>query len=372
MKQIQNRDNGSRYISPLSPACKMCEEGAKMVLLITGLCPSNCFYCPLSREKLNTDRIFADEWELEDEKDTEKLFLEAKYIDSKGAGITGGDPLVVWDRTKKYIEFLKDNFGPGYHIHLYTSGIKNYEHIGELASAGLDEIRFHPSYQSWGKMEKSPIKKAIRKALETEIDVAIEIPAIPHMQKQIIDLISWSNKHEINWINLNELEFSETNAELLSHKKYDVKNEISSAVKNSEETAYEIIEECSLKDLDVGLHYCSSSFKDGIQLRNRIRRRAKNISKKHEIITEDGTILKGIINPNINYTVNRISQLLRDKYNLNKKDIYLNREKNRVEISVEKIEKLSSYLKKLNLEIFIIEEYPTADQLEVERIPLLG
>ena len=133
-----------------------------MVLLVTGLCPSDCFYCPLSFEKRNKDRIFADEWELNDEEDTEKLFLEANYIESKGAGITGGDPLVVWGRTQRYIEFLKDKFGSNYHIHLYTSGIKNHEHIKDLVSAGLDEIRFHPSYVHWDKMSQSQIKKAIK------------------------------------------------------------------------------------------------------------------------------------------------------------------------------------------------------------------
>ena len=106
MKKIVNWLNGSIYTKPLSPACLMCAEGSKMVLLVTGLCPASCFYCPLSEKKFGKDKIFVDEWELINENDTEKLFLEAKYIKAKGAGITGGDPLIKWERTNKYISLL--------------------------------------------------------------------------------------------------------------------------------------------------------------------------------------------------------------------------------------------------------------------------
>ena len=77
MKSIINWLNNSCYIKPLSPACKMCADGRKMVLLITGKCPVSCFYCPLSYKKGGTDRIFANEWELSNENDTGKLIDES-------------------------------------------------------------------------------------------------------------------------------------------------------------------------------------------------------------------------------------------------------------------------------------------------------
>ena len=76
MKDIHKWSNESIFTKPLSPACKMCEKGSKMVLLITGLCSANCFYCPLSTRKLGKDRIFANEWELKGEDDTDKLILQ--------------------------------------------------------------------------------------------------------------------------------------------------------------------------------------------------------------------------------------------------------------------------------------------------------
>jgi len=259
MKKIVSWLNESSYISPLSPGCRMCAQGSKMVVLITGLCPAGCFYCPLSLKKQGKDRIFADEWELKDEDDTEKLIQEAEYIRAAGAGITGGDPLLVWERTRKYITLLKDTFGKEFHVHLYTSGVKNEEHIGELVSAGLDEIRFHPLPKHWGNMKISSVFNGVKNALDSGVDVAVEIPVIPRMESQIFYLIS-SSLHEV----------------------------------------YEILKQ----EFDVD-----------------------------------------------------------DKY------LFMNTDKGRVEIGVWILEKIADDLQKRGLQCYMIEEYPTADCLEVERIP---
>jgi len=207
MKKIYSWLNESIYTNPLSPACKMCRKGSKMVVLITGLCPAKCFYCPLSDKKLGKDRIFANEWELKNENDTDKLIHEAELINATGAGITGGDPLNVWRRTKRFILVLKQKFDSDFHIHLYTSGLKNGEHIKDLTSVGLDEIRFHPEPKYWINMESSPIIHSINDALKTSADVAIEIPVIPNKDEEIISLIKWANNKGVKWLNLNELEY---------------------------------------------------------------------------------------------------------------------------------------------------------------------
>ena len=88
MKGIHTWFNESMYTRTLSPACKMCAQGSKMVVFITGICSTGCYYCPLSLKKGGKDRIFADEWELKNESDIKKLIQEAEYIAATGAGIT--------------------------------------------------------------------------------------------------------------------------------------------------------------------------------------------------------------------------------------------------------------------------------------------
>jgi pyruvate formate-lyase activating enzyme-like uncharacterized protein len=369
MKKIVPWLNESRYITPLSPACKMCAKGSKMVILITGLCPARCYYCPLSARKLGNDRIFANEWELEDENDKKKLILEAEYIGATGAGITGGDPLIVWRRTKNFILSLKETFGSDFHIHLYTSGIKNSEYIDKLVSAGLDEIRFHPLPREWCDMNKSLIFGSIKHALETSVDVAVEIPAIPDMVDEMFSLINWANSIGVKWVNLNELEFSETNAEKLIKRGFTIKDDISAAVKGSQESANKVIDIVADEDFEVGVHYCSSSFKDGIQLKNRIKRRAKNIVKNYEVISNEGTLLKGVIYTQ-KMSLRKLINLLKQEFEIEDKYLFLNDEKNRIEIALWILEKISLNLKKRGFECYMIEEYPTADGLEVERIPL--
>ena len=369
MKQCISWLNESKYIPPLSPACKMCAEGAKLVILATGLCSSDCFYCPLSFKKTGHDCIYADEWELTDEKDTEKLILEAEYIEATGAGITGGDPLLVWERVKHYILLLKETFGSRFHIHLYTSGLINAERLPELIAVGLDELRFHPPPKYWNNMETSPYTDIIHDLIELSADIAIEIPVIPDKETEIFSLIQWAAEERVKWVNLNELEYSERNYKNLDRRGYSMKNELSAAVQRSQDTAYSLLSNSSINDLDIGVHYCSVSFKDGIQLRNRIKRRAKNIVKPFETISDEGTLLKGaIFSPT--RSLQQIQQLLKDDFKVPLQYFFIDQEKNRIEIAAWILEVIAQNLRDLGCECVLVEEYPTADRLEVERIPL--
>lgn len=362
--------SGSSYIPPLSPACELCARGSKLVLLITGKCPAKCYYCPLSREKSGKDRVFANELEIIDkdgEEGIEDTGREAELIDAEGAGITGGDPLVVWERTEKYIKGLKDRFGPGFNIHLYTSGLVNGGKIERLMNAGLDEIRFHPHPEQWKNMDDSPIRQTIMECIDMDIDTAVEIPVIPGKDKDIISLVKWASHQGINWINLNELEYSESNTAALRSRGMKVKDELSYAVKGSEETAKNVLDQ--VKDTDIGVHYCTSSFKDGIQLRNRIKRRAENIAADYEVITEDGTILKGII-ISLDGDIDAIYRSIKDQYDIEDELIDLNRERRRIEIAAWILEDIAATLNDSGLHCYLVEEYPTADRLEVERVPL--
>jgi pyruvate formate-lyase activating enzyme-like uncharacterized protein len=369
MKKISPWLHDSAYIAPLSPACRMCAKGEKMVVLVTGLCATKCFYCPISFKKGGTDRIFADEWELDNERDTEKLIREAENIDATGAGITGGDPLLVWQRVKTYITLLKETFGESFHIHLYTSALKNADHLSDLVSVGLDEVRFHPLPPTWKNMDASPIKKTIQHMIDSSVDVAIEIPVLPKKEKEIFSLLSWADQQGVQWINLNELEFSERNCDAFLNQGYRVKNAISAAVKGSQETAGKILKLSQKENLRIGVHYCSVSFKDGVQLKNRILRRAKHIARPYDVITNEGTLIKGVIYPSDRSLASLLS-VLQKTYIVPSHLLYLDSEKKRIELAAWVLEKIAPKLTEQGYHCFIVEEYPTADRLEVERTPL--
>jgi hypothetical protein len=163
----------------------------------------------------------------------------------------------------------------------------------------------------------------------------------------------------VGFFNLNELEFSETNADALKSRGYRVKNDISSGVAGSEKLALDIIKNA---DVDIPLHYCSASYKDGVQLRNRITRRAINIARQGDIVTDDGLLVKGVIEcRNMKKTM---TELL-TRYGVRKGLVYIDREKNRLEVAPWVLKRIAP---KLPDPCFIVEEYPTADRLEVEKM----
>ena len=346
---------GSATNKPMVRGCQLCEEGAKLVLFVTGICHAGCFYCPLSKEKMNSDVIFADEMPVQRDED---VLLEARLIDAKGTGITGGDPMEAVDRVVHYIHLLKENFGEEHHIHLYTaSGSK--EKIEKLASAGLDEIRFHPPPQLWTKMKGSIYERRIEWSINSGMDTGIEVPVLPDMRNELISLVRFANNKGV-FVNLNELEYSETNYQALNARGYEPKNDISSAVKGSEELAYDIVG----MNWDVVVHYCSSSFKDGVQMRRRLMRRAKNIKKDYEEITEDATLILGIIEGE---NLDEIYHVLREDFEVPENLLSINRKRKRVEISPYILEEIAS---EIPWNAYEVEEYPTWDRLQVERTKL--
>ncbi len=199
---------GSASNGSVSEGCKHCINGSKMVLFVTGRCNTGCFYCPVSAEKKLKDVMYANERKVTD---FSEIIEEAESMDATGTGITGGDPVLVLDRTLDMITKLKNHFGQEHHIHLYTS-MMNYDAALKLSDAGLNEIRFHPSIPDWTKLNIETLNKI---ASIPNLDVGIEVPCIPGYETELTCLIECAHKAGVNFINLNELEFSESNWDMM-------------------------------------------------------------------------------------------------------------------------------------------------------------
>jgi len=358
----------------LAEGCKLCIQGAKSVLFITGLCSKHCFYCPISDKKWNKDIIYINEWP---DANINDIIEEIRLCGSKGIGITGGDPLIKIDRCSKFIKLLKREFKE-FHIHLYTPlNLVDEDKLRKLSESGLDEIRFHPELnnkEEWNKIEL---------AFKYKWKIGIEIPAIPGLKENIIDLVNYLNG-KVDFLNINELEISDTNVHSLIEKGFRAKNEVSYGVKGSEELALEILDYIVKNNIKMNAHYCTTKLKDRIQLARRIKRRALNVKRDYDILTKEGMLRRGVIylpelypsfgynekikNLDINNKNDYIKKLneIRDEliktYKLKEDAIIIDSKNIRLITSIDIIKKIKEgYFKKA-----IAEEYPTYDNMIVE------
>lgn len=335
----------------LAKGCRLCVQGKKSVLFLTGLCAKHCYFCPISDKKKDKDVVYINEWPTKKKKN---LLKEVQLCNSKGVGITGGDPLVKVDRCVKFIKFLKKKFGKKFHIHLYTPlNLVNEKNLGKLYNAGLDEIRFHPDLDNDFNWDMVSL------ARKYDWDVGVEIPSIPGKEKETKRLIDFI-KGKIDFLNINELEISDTNVQSLVELGFKAKDKISYGVKGSEKLALKLLKYCDGKIKNV--HYCTTKLKDRVQLRKRIMLRAKNVKKDYDLVTEDGMLFRGAI---FCKKPKKVMKELMKEYDIPKNLIEFDKKNNRILTASWILDELKKDLKKKGLSIALIEEYPTFDQLEV-------
>ena len=329
-----------------------------MVLFVTGLCSQSCFYCPISEKKSHRDVTFANERPVLDRSEAVE---EAVLMDALGTGITGGDPLAVVTRTVGYIGELKRRFGKTHHIHLYTGSPASKEVISELVGAGLDEIRFHVPPEIWSShgLGDTGFEDSIRAAKELGLYCCIEVPVFPDMEKELKILCEWAMDMGVDFINLNELELNYINYKTLKARNYTTRSDISSAVAGSAELGMRVLSH--FKERTCNIHFCSVSFKDGIQLTNRIGRRARNVMKPYQEITEDNTLVRALIEcpPT---TENLLS--LQEDFDIPDGMIEKDEANSCLTTAWYVAEEINGHIP---YRCAIVEEYPTWDRLEVER-----
>jgi Uncharacterized conserved protein related to pyruvate formate-lyase activating enzyme len=239
----------------LSEGCKLCYQGAKLVLFITGRCDRDCWYCPLSEERKDVDVIFAN-----DRKVTtpEEAIEEGEIMDALGTGVTGGEPLLELERVVEFCTALKKHFGKEHQIHLYTGHAPTIEDLAALQGC-VDEIRMHPPHEVWPQIMESPYIQSIKDAKELGFDVGFEVPSLQGLRHffPVLDMV--------DFFNINQLEWGDANAEHMRERKLEPENPLCNAIKGSTKWAGEI-------NGHPKVHYCTSTFKDSVQLRERLKR----------------------------------------------------------------------------------------------------
>jgi hypothetical protein len=319
----------------LCDGCKRCLKGEKMVLFITGICPRDCKYCPLSEKRKNVDKVMANERECKSIKDA---IEEVKLSNAKGCGITGGDPLIKLERTIKYARELKKEFGKKFHIHIYLStrlvNEKNLKKISEV----VDEVRFHPEWEK--DLDEEIEKISLAKKFFDKKNIGIEIPLLPEKEIETFSLLKKAIPL-VGFINLNELEIGDTNFDWIQ-KNYKM-NKDTYTIKGSLELGKKVLKKFGKL---VNIHLCSARTKNWYQFKNRLNNyNTLKFSKK----TNEGTVIYFS-------TKDKIIKKL-----LNKENYYLDKQKKQFIINPKFLKKLEEKIKVLR-----IEEYPSFDRDIVE------
>ncbi|HOB17358.1 MAG TPA: radical SAM protein [Candidatus Methanoculleus thermohydrogenotrophicum] len=251
-----------------------------MVLFVTGRCHRTCWYCPLSRERKGRDVVFANDRRVTTPSD---IIKEAETMSALGTGVTGGEPLLVLDRVVDYCILLKERFGPDHQIHLYTGLAPDASMLGRLQGL-VDEVRLHPPQESWSRILETDYARSAALARRMGFTIGIEVPSLPGLGDLAAALPL------LDFLNINELEWGETCAAAMRERGLEPEDGLHNAVRGARQWVEEL-------PADPKVHFCSSVFKDSVQLRERLKRVAANTARPFEEVTDDGTVVYGVLEP---------------------------------------------------------------------------
>ncbi|PDH25644.1 MAG: hypothetical protein CND84_00800 [Marine Group II euryarchaeote MED-G35] len=354
--------------------CIQCQMGSKLVLFITGNCHWQCDYCPLSETRRDVDWMFANERRCET---FEEVIEEARAMRATGAGITGGDPLMAKERTLEGISRLKEEFGPGFHLHMYTSIPFKPEVARDFAEAGLDEIRFHLL-----GLDAERYRSSISACAEAGILTGVEIPCEPDKRDELLSLLDELRDFDISFLNLNELEITVGNHDNMELRGFNLSTEITAGAAGSNELAHEMKSRVMAADQGVadptdgtirepfGFHlkFCTAVFKDSGQMRRRFLRRGESTIAPHEVLTEDGTLIFGAIDADAESKEDWMDELVNET-GLPRSFLLWDEKNGRIEMPLVIAEDIAEQIEE---PVFMVEVLPTHERLEVTMVLLNG
>ncbi len=351
--------------------CLQCQEGRKLVLFVTGRCHWKCDYCPLSETRRESSTMFANERACTS---MEEVIEEARAMDASGTGITGGDPMMDKEASLVAIRALKDAFGAGHHIHLYTSIPVESAIIDDLADAGLDELRFHLL-----DLNLARYRSVLAAASASGMAVGIELPSMPDQRQEMFDLIEDLRDTDIDFLNLNELELTVGNDEQMSVRGFnlgvsspagaegslDLANDLKSRIIAADNGQVDPFDGERREPYGFHLKVCTASYKDAGQLRARFRRRAEHTLRPHEALTEDDTLVFGVILSDQAVDLDNDAESFLSETGLSSSSIRVDSNRQRIEIPFVVAEDLAG---DIDRPVAMVEVHPTHERLEVSLI----
>jgi len=349
--------------------CIQCQMGSKLVLFITGHCHWMCDYCPLSENRREIDFMYANERKVEID-DWDSVIEEARAMKATGAGITGGDPVMVRERVLEACRVLKSEFGTDFHLHMYTSIPFRTEWASEFAEAGLDEIRFH-----FLDLDESKYRETMQACLDAGMLTGVELPCEPDKEEQLLQLLEKMREMPVQFLNLNELEITVGNHDNMEVRGFNLSSEITAGASGSAEVATKMRDRVMAAAIGVAdpfdgitrepygyhLKFCTATYKDSGQLRRRFLRRGEHTISPHEVLTDDGTLVFGAIDCTNEFAEDWIQEI-HEETGLPRRFMFFDESNQRIEVPLSMAEELADVIE---APIALVEVHPTYERLEM-------
>ena len=347
--------------------CIQCQMGSKLVLFITGNCHWRCDYCPLSETRRDIDHMFANERRCES---FDEVIEEARAMRATGAGITGGDPLMARERTLEGIRRLKAEFGPSFHLHMYTSIPFRTELAAKFAEAGLDEIRFH-----FLDLEAEQYRETIAACSAAGILTGVELPCEPDKESELLELLETLRGYDVDFLNLNELEITVGNIDNMELRGFNLSTEITAGAAGSAELAHVLrnrvnaaasglpdpIDAETRDPYGYHLKFCTAVYKDAGQLRRRFQRRGEATIAPHETLTEDSTLMFGAVYATEEEQESWIEEIA-EQTDLPRRFMLWDSDNQRIELPLVVAESIAEHV---DASVAMVEVTPTFERMEV-------
>ncbi len=254
--------NKSIYINSISPACLACKTGVgSQTVFISLQCNRNCYFCS-NRNQENYDYYVKNKRDYIAEINS----AQARCGSLKSVGLTGGEPLLFFEDTVRFFNYVK-GISPNAYTRIYTNGdFIDKSALDKLKAVSLDEIRFSIKIDDSFNYKEIYDKLALSKKYIP--NVIVEMPVIPGTMDIMKDIMSELDRIGIFGMNLLEFLYPWNNAASYKGKGYKIKKNPYRVLYNytysgglpiskSELQCLELLEYCMDKSMKIGVHYCS-------------------------------------------------------------------------------------------------------------------
>ncbi|MDP6148213.1 MAG: hypothetical protein QF635_03780, partial [Candidatus Thalassarchaeaceae archaeon] len=324
---------------------------------------------PLSENRREIDFMYANERKVEID-DWNSVIEEARAMKATGAGITGGDPVMVRERVLEACRVLKSEFGADFHLHMYTSIPFRTEWASEFAEAGLDEIRFH-----FLDLDENKYRETMQACLDAGMLTGVELPCEPDKEEQLLQLLETMREMPVQFLNLNELEITVGNHDNMEVRGFNLSSEITAGASGSAEVATKMRDRVMAAAIGVAdpfdgitrepygyhLKFCTATYKDSGQLRRRFLRRGEHTISPHEVLTDDGTLVFGAIDCTNEFAEDWIQEI-HEVTGLPRRFMFFDESNQRIEVPLSMAEELADVIE---APIALVEVHPTYERLEM-------